>query len=89
MNKDRREKLLEVLSTIDEARNQIQDIIDEENEAIDNLPESLQGSERVMKMVNGVEHIEPLIVLLDNFDEELRKVFDYLKPKKSNGKSSN
>lgn len=88
MNKDRREKLLEVLSTIDEVRSQIQDVIDEENEAIDNLPESLQGSERAMKMTNGIEYIESLIALLDNFDKELYKVLDYLKPK-SNGKSSN
>lgn len=46
MNKERRESLAEVESTIDEAIEQILDIIDEEQDSFDNLPDSLQSSNR-------------------------------------------
>lgn len=88
MNKDRRERLLDVTSVIEDAKNQIQDIIEEEVEAIDNMPESLQCTDRVMRMHDGISEIEKLITYLDAFNETLNKTVENLKPTK-NGKVSN
>lgn len=82
MNKDRRERLLDVASVIEDAKNQIQDIIEEETEAIDNMPESLQCTDRIMRMNDGIVEMERLIAYLDTFNENLNKTVENLKPTK-------
>ena len=46
MNKGRRERLKKQLQLLEEMREEIEAIRDEEQEAYDNLPEPLQDSER-------------------------------------------
>ena len=46
MNKARRKQLSEIQEKLAELKDMIETVLDEEQEAYDNLPESLQESER-------------------------------------------
>ena len=46
MNKERRGKLNSLLEKLAAAEEELQAIMDEEQDAFDNMPESIQGSER-------------------------------------------
>ena len=74
MNKERKERLAEVETTIEDAIDQIQYIVDEEQEAIDNLPDSLQDSQRVMSMYDAIDNMEGLITTLEGARSELGDV---------------
>ena len=73
MNKARRTRLASVKDKIEELQELLQDIIDEEQEAMGNLPESLQGSERYEAMEEAVssmeEALENLGFAADNIEE--------------------
>lgn len=83
MNKDRREQLMSVECIIEEAKSHIQDVIDEEQDAFYNLPESFQDSERGWKMSEAIEDMEGLICELDNFIDKVSAVVNKYKPQKS------
>lgn len=51
MNKDRRAKLQNAIDLIE-------DVIDEEQDAYDNMPENLQYSEKGEKMDEGIDSLE-------------------------------
>ncbi len=80
MNKERRERLSEVATTIEEARGQIQGIIDEEQDAVDNLPDSLQDSDRACKMMDAISDMGELIDKLDDFEKNLDEVVKKCSP---------
>lgn len=68
MNNERRKKINEAVSLIEEARSIIEDATAEETEAYENMPESLQYSERgelAQEAVNNLEYSE------SSFDELL------------------
>ena len=46
MNKDRRDRIAKIKEALEDLRGQIEDLQTEEQEAFDNMPESLQQSER-------------------------------------------
>jgi septal ring factor EnvC (AmiA/AmiB activator) len=46
MNKDRRKRIDEVAEKLGELKDEVTAIMEEEQETFDNMPESLQGSER-------------------------------------------
>lgn len=46
MNKDRRDRIAKIKEALEDLRGQIEDLQLEEQEAFDNMPESLQQSER-------------------------------------------
>jgi hypothetical protein len=55
MNKQRKSNLSEVSDILDDAFSAIQDIIDEEQDAFDNLPESLQYSSKGDAMQDAID----------------------------------
>lgn len=79
MNKERKEELYEVIDYLDEANDRLQEIIEEEQESLDNLPEGIQSS-RVG------ESIERAIMVLEEFSVDIDKlgvrIKEYIKPKK-------
>lgn len=79
MNKERKEELYEVIDYLDEANDRLQEIIEEEQESFDNLPEGIQSS-RVG------ESIERAIMILEEFSVDIDKlgvrIKEYIKPKK-------
>lgn len=58
MNKQRRKRLMEVIESLEEAQASIEEIKDEESEAYDNMPESLQYSEKGELMYQNVDELE-------------------------------
>lgn len=71
MNKQRRKALEEIVRQLENARSDAESVKDEEQEAFDNLPESIQGGERGQKME---EHISTL----EECDGELQDLIDKL-----------
>ncbi len=49
----------------DDLKNQIEELRDEEQEAYDSMPESLQDGERGQDMQSAIEHMETAMELLD------------------------
>lgn len=77
MNKARRASLKLALSKIEtltayieEIKEDLQGVLDEEEEAYENLPESIQGSERGEQMQEYIEALEEAIDSLDEFDAD-------------------
>lgn len=58
MNKERRNRLSEVSNMIGDVIDEIADIMEEEQEAFDNLPESLQFSSKGDKMQDYVDMMQ-------------------------------
>ena len=58
MNKDRRKRLEGIYEKLMEIYEELDAIIDEEQEAYDNMPESLQDSEKGERMYEGIDNLE-------------------------------
>ena len=88
MNKARRKDLANIVAMLEELdaireqiREQLAGIRDEEQEAFDNMPESLQESERGEQMVEYIDTMENVTGELDLLDveslmEQLREIVD-------------
>lgn len=77
MNRIRRKELARIVAKLEQLealRSEIQEeleaVMDEEQEALDNMPESLQDSERGQQMQAGVDSMEYAMDDLENFDVE-------------------
>lgn len=58
MNNDRRKRLQKIVDQLAELGEQIEDILADEQEAFDNMPESLQTSERGMAAEEAISNLE-------------------------------
>lgn len=58
MNKSRRKALEGIIEKIRGLKEELDDVKDEEQEALDNLPQGIQESERGEEMMNGIEVLE-------------------------------
>ena len=65
MNKARRKALDEVISKIEEAKELLENLQAEEEEYRDNMPESLQGSERYEEADAAVDNMSSAVDALD------------------------
>ncbi|NBK25358.1 MAG: hypothetical protein EOM68_25465 [Spirochaetia bacterium] len=65
MNKERREKLTKLQEQLDGISTDIEALRDEEQEAMDNMPESLQGSERYEAMESAVSYLDDVLSSLE------------------------
>lgn len=75
MNRDRRKALKVILgqmeeltSKIEEVKEALQGVIDEEEEALGNLPENIQESERGEQMQEYIDAMEEVMEALDELD---------------------
>lgn len=71
MNKERRNRLHDVISLLDEAYNLLCEIQEEEQESYDNLPESLQLTERGEEMEKAVETMDDWMLDIDTIRENI------------------
>jgi len=60
MNQERRKHLEEINETIGGLLAQVEELLEQENEAYDNLPESIQNSERGESMQTAIDNLESL-----------------------------
>lgn len=65
MNKARRKNLQEILDIIDRAKADLEELMGEEEEYRDNMPENLQGSERYEKAEEACDALSEAIDYLD------------------------
>ena len=66
MNKARRKWLADVYAAIENAKDELEQIRDEEQDAYDNMPESLQDTERANTLYENVDLMDSLISDLED-----------------------
>jgi len=76
MNKERRKVLQGIVDALDEQKVCIETVYEEEQEAYDNLPESIQYSERGETMSNNVSEMEDVASELDDLIGRLQEIID-------------
>lgn len=79
MNKDRREELLEVIDLLDEAKDKIGEIREEEEDALYSLPEGLQESSRGYAMQDAMDTLDGFV---DSIDKIQCQIEEFARPKK-------
>lgn len=76
MNAQRRKEIQKAIALIEEARTILDYVAEEEREAYDNLPESLQYSERGERMEEIADSIESVCSELEDQVSELEGVLE-------------
>lgn len=79
MNKDRREELNDVVDLLGDASDRLREIIDDEQESYDNLPEGLQYSRTGESMQDAIEKMEIIDDHIHKVEDEVEQM---IKPKK-------
>lgn len=72
MNKIRRNTLREIQAAVLEVREMIENVLDEEQEAYDNMPEGLHESERGETMAEAIDALECAITSCDEVEGYLQ-----------------
>lgn len=73
MNKERRDRLSDVIASLEEAKDFLEDVKNDEQDAFDNMPVGLQCSERGSKMEDYIELMEDAGDQIDNVCEFIEK----------------
>lgn len=76
MNKDRRNRLSGVIDTIADAISELEEIRDEEQDALDSLPESLQYSSKGEMMQEYIDDMESVMSDMGNVQESIQEIID-------------
>lgn len=76
MNKARRKQIEEVISKLEGIRDEIQQISEDEMEAYDALPESLQDGERGQQIYDNANDIEYQSSMVDDVISELQDIIE-------------
>lgn len=71
MNAYRRKRIEDLQSTLTSLRDEIQVLLDEEQDAFDNMPESLQQGEKGEKAQAAIDALEEAINACDETDSAL------------------
>lgn len=72
INKARREKLYLMIDTLDKVVGALGNVLNEEQMALDNLPDGLADSERASKMDDAVDSMESAIAEIEMAQDFLR-----------------
>lgn len=75
MNNDRRKKLKQAVKMINEARDVVDGVMDEEQMAFDNLPEGLQEAEKGSEMEDNVSELESITEAIDEVVERIEEFY--------------
>lgn len=76
MNKNRRKRIEKVVSDLFVAQQATEDILGEEQDAYDNLPDGLNESERAMAMEDAIAYLESAIESLGQAISDLNDACD-------------
>ena len=74
MNKDRRNQIKKVISMLQNAKEILNSICDEEQDAYDNMPENLQGSMRASDMEDAISEMSDALDAIDDVCDTLEGV---------------
>lgn len=75
MNRNRREQLGLIFNQLEDCLHDIEIILEEEQNALDNMPESLQYSERGQQMQEGIDKIESAREYISSAMSEIEEIF--------------
>lgn len=73
MNKERRQRLGDALVSLDEAIDIINEVRDDEQDAYDNMPDSLQMSSRGDAMMDAIDTLDGYIVEIENIEKTIEE----------------
>jgi hypothetical protein len=76
MNKQRRNRLQKVIDQLEELKGEVASICEEEQEAYDNMPESLQDGERGSQMYDNISTLEDQESNFDDLINYLQEVIE-------------
>lgn len=76
MNKKRRDALSGVIYDLETVSDKLSAVAEEEQDSVDNLPESLQYSERADKMQEAIAYIDEAIGSIDDASASIRSAMD-------------
>ena len=71
MNQQRRTKLKKARGLVSEAKEIVESVRDEEQEAYDNLPESIMDSERGERMEEAIDLLDSAVSNLESAEEDI------------------
>lgn len=74
MNKSRRQELYDVTSLLDDAVDRLEEIKNDEMEALEAMPESLQFSSRGDNMQKGVDELDKFISKIESIKEGIENM---------------
>ena len=69
MDKERRERISEAVGLIHQAREILEEVLDEEQKCYESLPEGMQNGEKGEQMQENMEIIEDLLGCLEDVDD--------------------
>lgn len=76
MNKERRSWINQIISELESLKDDIENVGVEEQEAYENLPESIQNSERGESMFDNASDLEDAVSNLDDIICTLRNIIE-------------
>ena len=76
MNNARRKKLQKIYDQLEELKEKLDFIIEDEQTALDNMPESMWETERYENMESGVESLEDVQNSFDTFIMEFSELLE-------------
>lgn len=74
MNRERRKRIKNLQDSLCEIQSELQDLIDEENEAFDNLPEQFQDGDRGQQMQEYITYMEDSLSNIEEATEWLNEI---------------
>lgn len=74
MNKQRRKELASILNDLEDLRSRLEAVSEEEQEAFDNIPENLWGSERYEKAEEAVDALEEALSSIEDIADSLSEL---------------
>lgn len=75
INKKRRASLKDATDHLEYAKQVVERVLDEEQDAMDNIPESLQSSERYEQMEEAVDKLDDVVDDIDRAIDLLSSIF--------------
>lgn len=74
MNRERRKRIQKLQDSLCEIQSELENLIDEENEAFDNLPEHFQDGDRGEKMQEYIGYMEDSLSNIEEATECLNEI---------------
>lgn len=73
MNRKKRDRLSIAINLLDSASDIVSGVYDDESDALENLPENLEGSDRYQKIEDCVLYLEDAVSMIDEATGMLRE----------------
>ena len=74
MNRERRAKLKEIIDNIEKVKGKLREVLNDEENAFDNMPENLQSSMRGEESQEAMDSMEEAVDLLEEAIEQLNSI---------------